>query len=132
MRLADKVLLHQVHPAKIAADVTASEVSNLLLWKAHPKAGSSWCGRHRGRLVACGVAANIRPIAGRPAWARRLGCVPSRGLALIQRLGSAWTYHAIKESSELAMFRWPPGTGSGYGRLRLDERGPGGLGKGSG
>jgi hypothetical protein len=38
MRLADKVLLHQAHPAKIAADVTASVVSNVLLWKAHPKA----------------------------------------------------------------------------------------------
>jgi hypothetical protein len=38
MRLADKVLLHQAHPAKIVADVTGSVVSNVLLWKAHPKA----------------------------------------------------------------------------------------------
>jgi hypothetical protein len=33
MQLADKVLVHQVHPAKIGADVTASVVSNVLLWK---------------------------------------------------------------------------------------------------
>ncbi len=38
MRLADKVLVHQVHPVKIGADLTASVVSNVLLWKAHPKA----------------------------------------------------------------------------------------------
>jgi hypothetical protein len=38
MQLADKMLLHQVHPAKIAADVTASVISNFLLWKARPKA----------------------------------------------------------------------------------------------
>ena len=38
MRLADKVLVHQAHPAKIGADVTASVVSNVLLWKAQPKA----------------------------------------------------------------------------------------------
>ena len=37
MRLADKVLVHQVHPAKIGADVTASVVSNVLLWRARPK-----------------------------------------------------------------------------------------------
>lgn len=37
MRLADRVLVHQVHPAKIGADVTASVVSNVLLWKARPK-----------------------------------------------------------------------------------------------
>jgi hypothetical protein len=37
MQLADKVLVHQVHPAKIGADVTASMVSNVLLWKAQPK-----------------------------------------------------------------------------------------------
>jgi hypothetical protein len=35
---ADRMLVHQVHPAKIGADVTASVVSNLLLWKARPKA----------------------------------------------------------------------------------------------
>jgi hypothetical protein len=38
MRLADGVLIHQVHPAKIGADVTASIVSNMLLWKSRPKA----------------------------------------------------------------------------------------------
>jgi hypothetical protein len=37
MRLADRVLVHQVHPAKIGADVTGSIVSNVLLWKAQPK-----------------------------------------------------------------------------------------------
>ncbi len=37
MRLADKVLVHQVHPAKIGADVTASMVSNVMLWRGHPK-----------------------------------------------------------------------------------------------
>ena len=38
VQLADKVLLHQVHYAKIAADVTASVVSDFLPWKARPKA----------------------------------------------------------------------------------------------
>jgi hypothetical protein len=38
MQLADKVLVHQVHPAKITADVTASVVSNMLLWRGRPKA----------------------------------------------------------------------------------------------
>jgi hypothetical protein len=37
MRLADKVLVHQVHPAKIGADVTASMASNVLLWRGQPK-----------------------------------------------------------------------------------------------
>ena len=37
MRLADKVVVHQVHPVKIGADVTASVVSNVLLWRARPK-----------------------------------------------------------------------------------------------
>jgi hypothetical protein len=38
MRPAERVLVHQVHPAKIGADVTASLVSNVLLWQARPKA----------------------------------------------------------------------------------------------
>jgi hypothetical protein len=38
MQLADQVLLHQVHPAKITADVTAAVISNVLLWKARPRA----------------------------------------------------------------------------------------------
>lgn len=38
MRLADGVLIHQVHAAKISADVTASIVSNVLLWKSRPMA----------------------------------------------------------------------------------------------
>jgi hypothetical protein len=38
MRPADRVLVHQVHPAKIGADVAASVVSNALLWQARPKA----------------------------------------------------------------------------------------------
>jgi hypothetical protein len=37
MRPAGRVLVHQVHPAKIGADVTASLVSNVLLWRARPK-----------------------------------------------------------------------------------------------
>ena len=37
MRLADKVLVHQVHPVKVGVDVTASVVSNVLLWRARPK-----------------------------------------------------------------------------------------------
>jgi hypothetical protein len=39
MQLDEKVLVHQVHPAKVAADVTASVVSNVLLWRGRPKAG---------------------------------------------------------------------------------------------
>ena len=38
MRPADRVLVHQVHPAKVGADVTASVVSNFLLWRARPRA----------------------------------------------------------------------------------------------
>lgn len=38
MRLADGALIHQVHPVKISADVTAAAVSNLLLWREHPRA----------------------------------------------------------------------------------------------
>src|SRR5262245_9099243 len=38
MRPAGRVLVHQVHPAKIGADVTASLVSNVLLWRARPRA----------------------------------------------------------------------------------------------
>ena len=38
MQLAEKVLVHQVHPAKISADVTASIVSSTLLWHERPKA----------------------------------------------------------------------------------------------
>jgi hypothetical protein len=38
MRLADKAVVHQVHPAKIGADITASVISNALLWKGRPKA----------------------------------------------------------------------------------------------
>jgi hypothetical protein len=37
MRLAEGALIHQVHPAKICADVTASILSNALLWHARPK-----------------------------------------------------------------------------------------------
>ena len=39
MRTAERALVHQVHPAKIGADVAASVVSNVLLWRARPKAG---------------------------------------------------------------------------------------------
>lgn len=38
MQRADKMLVRQVHPAKIGADVTASVVSNALLWQGQPKA----------------------------------------------------------------------------------------------
>jgi hypothetical protein len=37
MRFAEKIVVHQVHPAKIGADVTASALSNILLWNARPK-----------------------------------------------------------------------------------------------
>ena len=36
MRMAEGALLHQVHPVKISADVTASIVSNVLLWRERP------------------------------------------------------------------------------------------------
>ena len=38
MRPAEKALVHQVHPAKIGTDVTASVISNVLLWTGRPKA----------------------------------------------------------------------------------------------
>src|SRR5215471_6368489 len=37
MRLADKAIVHQVHLIKIGADVTASVISNALLWSGRPK-----------------------------------------------------------------------------------------------
>ena len=37
MRPAEKALVHQVHPAKIGMDVTASVISNILLWRGRPK-----------------------------------------------------------------------------------------------
>src|SRR5215469_3549292 len=39
MRMAEGALLHQVHPVKIGADVTASIVSNFLLWRDKPVTG---------------------------------------------------------------------------------------------
>jgi hypothetical protein len=38
MRLADGAAIHQVHGAKIATDVAAAIVSNLLLWRDRPTA----------------------------------------------------------------------------------------------
>ncbi len=38
MRLGDGAVIHQVHPAKIGADVTAAIVSNVLLWRDRPVA----------------------------------------------------------------------------------------------
>ena len=38
MRLADGAVVHQVHPAKIGADVAAAIVSNGLLWRDRPSA----------------------------------------------------------------------------------------------
>jgi hypothetical protein len=35
----DRVLLHQVHPVKLAADISASLISNTLLWRHRPVAG---------------------------------------------------------------------------------------------
>ena len=37
MRLADKAVVHQVHPVKIGADVTASVISNALFWQGRPR-----------------------------------------------------------------------------------------------
>jgi hypothetical protein len=37
--LDDRVLLHQVHPVKLAADASASIISNTLLWRRQPVAG---------------------------------------------------------------------------------------------
>jgi hypothetical protein len=40
VRLSERVLVHQVHPAKLAADITASVVSNTLLWRRRPWAAA--------------------------------------------------------------------------------------------
>jgi len=37
MRLADGAVIHQVHQLKIGADVAASVVSNILLWRDRPR-----------------------------------------------------------------------------------------------
>jgi len=44
MRPAEKALVHQAHPVKIGMDVTASVISNALLWRGRPKAARR-CGR---------------------------------------------------------------------------------------
>lgn len=36
MRMAEGALVHQVHPAKISADVSAAIISNFLLWRDRP------------------------------------------------------------------------------------------------
>jgi hypothetical protein len=78
MQLADDVLVHQVHPAEIGADVTTSMVSNVRLWKAIRRlpqrcvfcslwpaqplcSPPRWRGCHCGRLVAFGVPENFGP-----------------------------------------------------------------------
>ena len=38
MQVAGKIVVHQVHPAKIGVDVAASVVSNTLLWRGRPQA----------------------------------------------------------------------------------------------
>jgi hypothetical protein len=35
----DRILLHQVHPLKLAADISASVISNALLWQHRPVVG---------------------------------------------------------------------------------------------
>ncbi len=35
----DRILLHQVHPLKLVADISASLISNVLLWQHRPVAG---------------------------------------------------------------------------------------------
>jgi len=39
MRMGEGALVHQVHPAKIAVDVSASIISNVLLWRERPVTG---------------------------------------------------------------------------------------------
>ena len=39
MRMGEGALLHQVHPAKIGVDVTASIISSVLLWRERPVTG---------------------------------------------------------------------------------------------
>ncbi len=39
MRMADAALIHQVHPAKVGADVTAALASTVLLWQGRPAGG---------------------------------------------------------------------------------------------
>jgi hypothetical protein len=35
----DRAILHQVHPGKLAGDISASIISNVLLWRRRPVAG---------------------------------------------------------------------------------------------
>jgi hypothetical protein len=42
MDLSEKVLYHQIHPAKLAADITGSIISTYLMW--HRKFGSAMLG----------------------------------------------------------------------------------------
>jgi hypothetical protein len=38
MQQSERILVHQVHPAKLGADITASVLSDILLWTARPNA----------------------------------------------------------------------------------------------
>ncbi len=39
MPTPDEVLLHQIHPIKLAADISATAISTVLLWQGHNRAG---------------------------------------------------------------------------------------------
>jgi len=56
VRRADRLLVHQVHAAKIGADVAASVLSNVLLWRAGPTAALAV----RYALPVAGSAAVLR------------------------------------------------------------------------
>jgi hypothetical protein len=84
MDLAEKVLYHQIHPAKLAADITGSVISTYLMWhlKFGPAMLSAWVPAILGsaseqhlqskRLLRC---IRIRPcsswVAGPIGWAER-------------------------------------------------------------
>ena len=70
MQLAGKVLVHQVHPVKIIADVTASVVSNVLRWQGRPKAALAVrivlpVAGSRGVLMLAGLGALAQTAPGR-------------------------------------------------------------------
>lgn len=80
---ADRVALHQVHPAKLGADITASVVSNFLLWRHDLRSGLAV----RVALPMLGSAlvlgfANLEPLRDKPQGAYVLANMPPSAMAV--------------------------------------------------
>jgi hypothetical protein len=59
---AETILVHQVHPVKVAADVAASIISNILLWQ--HRLGPAIFARYLPPLVGSAVVINLADMEG--------------------------------------------------------------------